>query len=248
MKWYSHKFYRQHLEDIKSFKDDNELRQAFMDWPKVMANRFDRSYPRVGILDLNDLLQEGYVGFYKSWDKLDWEMLYTRPEEEHIGMITNYLKLSIKRHIIRAIARDRETIRIPEGYYLENPYGHSHAISKYNKNIQTDIFLSRTFSSFFLIEHLDRAEEGGNYYADQLNELLNDLMDHMLSSIEKTVLKKFYGIDEAYDKPVSQARIAEYCSKSLSNIQNIKHRALKKLKEKNNLEIIEKKVENLMIN
>ena len=242
MKWYSHKFYKQHLEDMKSFKDDDELRQAFQEWPRTMANRFERSYPRVGILDLNDLLQEGYVGFYKAWDKLDWELLYTRPEEERIGMITNYLKLTIKRHIIRAIARDRETIRIPESYYRAQ----SHSNGK-QYSYQTDIFLSRTFASFFLPHVLDYSDEGGNYYADQLNELLNDLMDHMLTSIEKTVLKKFYGIDEANDKPVSQKRIAEYCSKSLSNIQNIKHRALKKLKQKENLEIIEKKVENLMI-
>ena len=244
MKWYSHTTYNQHLEDMKSFKDTCELRTAFQDWAKVMANRFDRSYPRVGILDLNDLLQEGYVGFYKAWDKLNWELLYTRPEEERPAMMTNYLKTAIKRHIIRAIARDRETIRIPENYYMENPRGYGE-FAKYNINCQTDIFLSRTFSSFFLLDHLDKADEGGNYYADELNELLNDLMDHMLNALEKTVIKMSYGIDEAYDKAQPIKRIAEYCSKSEIWIKKTKANALKKLKEKNNLEIIEKKIENI---
>lgn len=247
MKWYSHKLYNQHLEDMKSFKDTNEVRKAFQDWAKVMANRFDRSYSRIGILDLTDLLQEGYAGFYKAWDKLNWDLLYTASEDERIGMITNYLKTSIKRHIIRAIARDRETIRIPEGYYLENPMGYGEKGKKYNKNQQTDIFLSRTFASFFDPHVLEKSDEGGNYYADELNEMLNDVMEAFLNPLEKTITKMFYGIDEPYDKPANQTKIAEHCSKSISNVQNIKHRALKKLKKDNVKEIIEKKLENIVI-
>ena len=238
MKWYNHKLHRIHLNDMKSFKDENEMRGVYQSWAITVANRFERSYPRIGILNFSDLLQEGYVGFYKSWNKLNWELIESHHSDERIGMITNYLKISIKRHIVRAITRDRETIRIPEHYYMKEEHG---------RQYETDIFLSRTFSSFFLPEVLDVSDEGGDYYADLLNELLNDLMDHMLTPIEKVVIKKFYGIDEAYDKPVNQTRIAEYCSKTVSNIQNIKHRAIKKLKQEDNLKIIEKKVENLMI-
>ena len=108
---------------MKRFKDSNEMRQAYQSWIVTMANRFERTYPRIGILNFQDLMQEGYVGFYKAWDKLNWELIMSHHEDERIGMITNYIRLAIKRHVVRAIARDRETIRIPEHYYMKEEHG-----------------------------------------------------------------------------------------------------------------------------
>ena len=243
MKWYSHRAYRQHMYDMKVTKDKNELRAAYQDWAKVISNRFDRSYSRIGVLNLQDLLQEGYVGFYKAWEKLDWKLINEVIEPERIGMITNYLKLAVKRHIIRAIARDRDTIRIPEGYYLENPMGYGEKGRLYNKNQQTDIFLTRTFSSFFTPEYLDIADDHGDYINDKLNDFLNDIMETFLSSLEKTIIKMFYGIDEPYDKPRSFIRISEYCSKSEGNVRKIKQRGLDKLKQEPIKEIITNYIE-----
>ena len=241
MKWYSHRAYRQHMYDMKVTKDKNELRAAYQDWAKVISNRFDRSYSRIGVLNLQDLLQEGYVGFYKAWEKLDWKLINEVVEPERIGMITNYLKLAIKRHILRTINRDRDTIRIPDHFYIENKnYGGKYG----NKEYQTDIFLTRTFSSFFTPEYLDIADDTGDYINDRLNDFLNDIMETFLSSLEKTIIKMFYGIDEPYDKPRSQRRISEYCSKSEGNVRKIKQRGLDKLKQEEIKEIITKFIEN----
>ena len=242
MKWYSHRSYKQHLEDLKSFKDSNEVREAFMKWPQTISNRFDRAYPRVGILDLTDLLQEGYVGFYKAWEKLNWELIYSRVEPERIGMITNYVKASVKRHIIRAIARDRDTIRIPENYYSLKPMGENNwKGQKYNENMQTDIFLTRTFSSFFDESVLDQMDSSSDYISDLLNDMLNEIMDIFLTKTEKIIVKMFYGIDEPYDHKKSVIRIAEYCSMTDSNVKVTKHRAIKKLQQETTIELIENK-------
>ena len=243
MKWYSHTTYKQHLEDLKLFKDENELRQTYMSWAKTISNRFDRSYPRVGVLDLTDLLQEGYMAFYKAWEDLNWKVINAAVEPERPALITAYIKRRVHDRIVRAIARDRDTIRIPEGYYLENPMGHGERGKLYNKNQQTDIFLTRTFSSFFTPEYLDIADDGGDYVADQLNEFLNDVMDTFISSLEKTIIKMFYGMDEPYDKPRTFIRISEYCSKSETNVKVIKHRAIKKLQDENIKEIITKYID-----
>lgn len=166
---------------MKSFKDDDIMRSAYQQWAITIANRFDRSYPRIGILNFSDLIQEGYVGFYKAWGKLNWDLINSHLEEERVGMITNYLKISIKRHIVRAITRDRDTIRIPEHYYMEkHDYGNG------VKSYDTDIFLTRTFSTFEKI--IDAVDEHQGRYTDELNELLNDVMDRFLKSFEKTVL------------------------------------------------------------
>ena len=241
MKWYSHRAYRQHMYDMKVTKDKNELRAAYQDWAKVISNRFDRSYSRIGVLNLQDLLQEGYVGFYKAWERLDWKLINEVVEPERIGMITNYLKLAVKRHIIRAITNDRDTIRIPEQFYMENKnYG-----GKNNKAYQTDIFMTRTFSSFFTPEYLDIADDAGDYMNDKLNNFLNDIMNEFNTSFEKTIITKYFGIDEPYDKPKSIKRIAEYCKCSQIWIKKSKAKGLQKLQQKEVKELINNYIEKL---
>lgn len=220
---------------MKRFRDSNEMRQAYQSWVVTMANRFERTYPRIGILNFSDLLQEGYVGFYKAWDKLNWELILSHAEEERIGMITNYIKVSIKRHIIRAIARDRETIRIPEHYYMEK-WDNGSKIKEYT----TDIFLSRTFTSF---QTAIDAEYVNDYLSDEINELLHVVMEKFLKSFEKTIIMQSYGIDEAYDKPRPVKNMAEYHKVSEIWVKKTKANALKKLRDEDVKKIIEKNLQ-----
>jgi len=67
MKWYSHPTYKSHLSQMKTYKKIDPIRAPYIDWPRTMANSFERSYSRVGVLDLNDLVQEVYVSFYRAW-------------------------------------------------------------------------------------------------------------------------------------------------------------------------------------
>ena len=240
MKWYSHTTYKQHLEDLKLFKDENELRQTYMSWAKAISNRFDRSYPRVGVLDLTDLLQEGYVAFYKAWNDLNWKVINAAVEPERPALITAYIKRRVHDRIKRAIARDRDTIRIPEEYYTVRTGEHMGKMREY----QTDIFLTRTFSSFFTPEYLDIADDVGDYINDQLNDFLNDIMDTFVSPLEKLIIKMFYGIDEPYDKSKTFKRISEYYNKSEGNVRKIKQRGLDKLKQEPIKEIITNYIEN----
>ena len=48
------------------------------------------------LLDLTDLLQEGYCAFYKAWTKLNWDIIDKADEQDKPAVITNYLKLNIK--------------------------------------------------------------------------------------------------------------------------------------------------------
>ena len=238
MKWYSHATYKSHLAILKSYNRIDPMRAPYIEWPKSLANIFERSYPRIGILDLTDLLQEGYCAFYKAWNKLNWDIIDKADEQDKPAVITNYLKLNIKNGIKRAIARDRDTIRIPEAYYTEKPHGDAHG-GKYDMNYQTDIFLTRTFSSFFNNHYLDVANEISNYDNDLLNDFLNKVMNKYLTPMEKGIVCKYYGIDEPYDKKVSVAKIAEWANKSEIWVKKKKAEALKKLQNKEVKEIIE---------
>ena len=149
MNWYSHATYKSHLASLSIYDRIDALRAPYIEWPKSLANIFERSYPRIGVLDLTDLMQEGYYSFYRAWNKLDWDLINNADEAERPGIITNYLKLNIKNGIRRAIARDRDTIRIPESYYTNNPHGGAYG-GKYDDNYQIDIFLTRTLHRFLM--------------------------------------------------------------------------------------------------
>lgn len=239
MKWYSHATYKSHLKQMSIISRIDKDKAPYVEWPKSMANIFERSYPRIGVLDLTDLLQEGYFAFYRAWNKLDWVLINNASEDERPGIITNYLKLNIKNGIRRAIARDRDTIRIPESYYTMKPHGDAYG-GKYDASYQTDIFLTKTFASFFNDYYLDVADELYNYNDDMLNEFLNNIMSKTLTQIEKQVLCMYFGIDEAYDKKVPVSKIADFFNKSEIWVKKKKADALNKMKQPHVKEVIEK--------
>jgi RNA polymerase sigma factor (sigma-70 family) len=235
MKWYSHQTYKAHLANIEVYKQIDELKAPFLDWPKSIANIFDRSYPRIGILDLTDLIQEANIAFINAWDKLDWELIDKQKDEgDKTAIITNYLKTFIKTKIQRAIARDRETIRLPENKYNER-----------DPMKQTDIYLTKTFASFFESHLLDVPDEPYGYEQEQVNEILNTEMDRVLTSVEKQVVCMFFGIDQANDVKKPLKEIARWFGKSEIWAKKIKANALTVLKLPENSKVIEKKVLNV---
>ena len=233
MEFYSHKTYKNHLAQMERYKQTDELRGPYLDWAKSIANIFDRSYPRIGILSLNDLVQEGYVAFLKAWPKLDQELLDKQSDnDKRIAVITNYIKMNVKNGIRRAIASDRDTIRIPENHY-----------NKPDALKTQDIFLTQTFSSFFESHLLDIPDEPYEYEQEKLNEILVDHMQNNLSSVERQIVSMFYGIDEAYDVKKSIKFIANWFGKSEAWVKLIKGEAMKKLKSDDSKAFLGKKLD-----
>ena len=238
MKWYNQKAYKQHIKDLKYLDLDDKRKKLCFEFVNSVANSFPREYNRIGILDVNDLIQYGYCGLLESWDKLNWDRVFELNPSDQQAMIWKFIKNGIKYKILHGIARDRDTIRIPQAYYID----------WHKKNTDytydMDIFLTQTFSSFFNNEYLDVVDDSGNYIADQLNSYLNDVMETFLAPLEKLVIKMFYGFDEPYDRPVAQARIAKEFNKSTDNIKKIKQRGMDKLKQNTVKELIEKFIYN----
>ena len=123
------------------------------------------------------------------------------------------------------------------------PHGDAYG-GKYDEVYQTDIFLTKTFASFFNSYYLDVADEPYNYDQEKLNDFLDDVMDKHLEPIEKQVLKAFYGIDEPYDNKASVATIADRFFRSDIWVKKVKANALKKMKQPHVKEIIEKYLQN----
>ena len=239
MKWYNHRLHKQHIEDLKYFKLDDKRKEYCFKFVAHVANSFPREYPRIGILNLSDLIQYGYLGLIESWEKLDWNRVLKVPENERQAMVWRFIKNGIKYRILHGISADRETVRIPQAYYIK---WHDEN-SKYSYNM--DIFLSQTFSSFFNADYLDFVDEGGNYTADEINDFLDKIMDENLSYFEKNVLKAYFGIDEPFDNKKPVREIAKNSGKSEIWIKKTKGKALAKLQKDNIKEIIKNFIEKL---
>lgn len=237
MEFYSHKTYKAHILNMVRYKEIDELRGPYLDWCNSIANIFNRSYPRIGILSLNDLVQEGYTSFLKAWPNLDKKLLDKQTtDDKRVAIITNYMKLNIKSGIRRAVAMDRDTIRIPENHY-----------NKKDKLKSQDIFLTQTFSSFFESHLLDIPDQPYGYEQEQLNEILVNHMQNNLNSVERQVVSMFYGIDEANDIKKSIKSIASWFGKSEAWVKLAKGEAMNKLKEADSKAILAKKLDDAEI-
>ena len=243
MKWYNHKVYRAHKADLKMVEkringsyDMRNVEHIFK-YVEDVARQFERSYSRIGVMDLNDVLQEGYAELLYAWTKLDWEDI--EKSDNPAGQRWAYLKLSIKRGMIRSIMDNRSSIRIPRRYYDSD----SHLTYKGKKyEYQTDIFLSSTFTQMFGDDYFDAVDDVTSWDNDRLNEFLNDLMDTIMTFREKDILKKMYGMDEHLDKKVSVNEIRDYYKLSERQVTRVKNTALSKLIL--NKEIIERFIDN----
>lgn len=236
MNWYSHKTYKQHLIDLDYLNLDDERKELCLKFVRQVANGFERSYSRVGVLDLTDLIQEGYAAALHSWKTLDMEKINDLPIEadndEQIAVIWNYIRLAIKHGIGNAIKKYRDGIRIPKQYFSEEWQG---------REYQTDIFLTKTFAAFFNESYMELlAYQGESYQNEKLNEFLNDIMEEHLDHMTMTVIKMVYGMDEPFEVSKPFKSISDWIRKPPATVRKIKQRGIDKLKEEEVIIKIEK--------
>ena len=193
-----------------------------------VARQFSTSDQASGVLNINDLLQEGYKGLIEAVDKIQETRLadYT----DHEKTLQVFLYKRIKGAIRRSIDINRGDIRIPEHKLNE--------IRKDNgKNKQmVALFFNSIFLSFdnkpddeestvFQIE-----DKSKPYNIDILNKYLLSLMRMHLDDREYEVLRLSYGLD---CNKLSAKKIAEKLnitgSANYVRVSQIKRDALDKL-------------------
>jgi|TARA_R110002050_G_scaffold281944_1_gene429583 RNA polymerase sigma factor (sigma-70 family) len=201
MKKYNIKNYVRHKEDIKlsmpanksyGFYSRNELVIKFMPLVENISRKFATSQEASGVMSILDIMQEGYVNLIKAVDKIDWEKATDSDDLE--TTLKSFLAKRIRGGIRRAIDKNRGTMRIPE-----------HKINEIRKNGGKDKkMVEMFFNSIFLSIDAKPSNEDMVYQipdkSDPYNEtLLNayilSLLNKHLTSDEKFVLNKSYGLD-----------------------------------------------------
>jgi len=90
----------------------DDLINMFLPLVENIAKKFSTADQASGILDINDLIQEGSIGLIMSVDKIDWDKINTSENQEQT--IKSFLSKRIKGRIRYAINVYRGTMRIPE--------------------------------------------------------------------------------------------------------------------------------------
>ena len=208
------KIYSIHLKDMEIL-DKTVLYEHYLSEVGKLANKIPKEYARVGIMDLNDLIQECYVAFIGGWEDLDWEWIEGLDTEDREAAIWGYLKRRIISKVKREINNKRKGIRIPE-YLLDQ-----------ESSAQVYEVL---FPDFFKDEFQKAAAESAisMWDIEQLAIGLEVLMNETLNFKERDILNRFYGIDQERE---SQAKIAIFYKTSASYIGVTKARAIKKMQE-----------------
>lgn len=185
--------YKNDLEkSIEIHKDD--LRVQYLPLVETIARRFSTDQKYIGILDINDLIQEGSIGLCLAIRNIEQDILDEAEDPE--ATLVSFLSKRIKGTIRRAINNYRNNMRIPESemYKLkkQKDEGGLEEEEKYITQFLQAIFLQ-----------LDNMNENGISYMEQIanpesEPILNDELEVMIKKFlnekEQVVIKRSYGI------------------------------------------------------
>ena len=210
--------------------DKNQLIARFLPLVENLARKFSTSQQAIGVMTINDLIQEGCYGLCAGVSRIDWETINEAKDKEKT--LKSFLSKRIKGAIRRGIDSNRGSMRIPE-----------HKLNEIRKDFGEDkkaveLFFNSVFTS--LDEGTPEQQsmaynipDAKGYNKVLLAAYLKGLMLQYLNPREFQVLRLSYGLD---CEKHSAKEIAEILgikgSSSYVRISQLKKKAITKLIEK----------------
>ena len=91
MKNFNKKIYSLNMQDAVNLK--SSIPFDYFKMASNIANSFSKEYAAIGVLDLNDLTQEGYLALLISWRNIKWKIINDiKDKVEKQKAISKYLK------------------------------------------------------------------------------------------------------------------------------------------------------------
>lgn len=240
MKNYNVKNYARYKQDLKRSSaaveglmwdeyDREDLIIKNMPMVESIAHKFNTAQQASGILNLEDLIQEGNKGLVQGVDRLDWEILDESSDIQ--ASIKSFLSKRIKGSIRRAIDINRGSIKIPEYKLIQ--------IRKDNGKDEklTSLFFNSVFDSLDKSissddDFIDPPDESSEYNLELLSGYLLSLINKFLNKDEAEILRLFYGLNTDKMPAKEIAKLLNFESKNaFVRISQIKKKAIDKLSE-----------------
>ena len=208
----------------------NQLIERFLPLVENLARKFATSQQAIGVMTINDLIQEGFYGLCAGVDRINWDTINEAKDKEKT--LKSFLSKRIKGAIRRGIDSNRGSMRIPE-----------HKLNEIRKDFGEDkkaveLFFNSVFTS--LDDGTPEQQAAAynipdvkSYNKEWLSAYLKALMLQHLNPKEYQVLRLSYGLD---CEKHSAKDIAEILgikgSSSYVRISQLKKLAIDKLIEK----------------
>ena len=169
MKNFNKKIYSLNMQTTASIKSNIPF--EYFKMATNIANSLSKEYAAIGVLDLNDLTQEGYLALLISWHNIKWKIINNiKNKVEKQKAISKYLKKSIKGIISDRIKTNADGVKKPIKGIWDNK----------TKTSRTDVFgfLSILFPNWFDNNVLTLIEdEVYDYDYEQLGNYLEIWLD-----------------------------------------------------------------------
>jgi len=220
MKNFNKKIYALNQSTTANIK--HEIPSNYFKMAAKIANSFSKEYSAIGVLNINDLSQEGYYALLKSWSNINWDLINSLDSElDKNKAISKYLNISIKGLVGDEIKKNADGSKKPIKGIWNN---------KDKKRYSTGFgFITVLFPQWFDNDVLAVMEdEIYDYDYEKLGEFLKGWL---LKYVPKyhIMLEMFYGLDDVYSKPKKIKDIAAYFSMNIENVKKQKQRLLAKL-------------------
>ena len=239
MKFYNVQNYIRYKEDMKQYMNRVDLTQVwdeytrdelivkFLPLVENLARKFSTAQQASGVMNINDLIQEGSKGLIQAVDKIIWDTVLEAEDPEK--RLKSFLSKRIKGAIRRAVDINRGTMRIPE-----------HKINEIRKDNGEDrqaieMFFNSVFTSLdALIDDssttYDVPDDVKSYNPDLLTSYLMSLLHVHLTDKEAEVIILSYGLhcDKLSAKEIA-AKLDIRGDSAYVRVSQLKRQAIDKL-------------------
>lgn len=221
MKNFNKKIFSLNISSLQKVK--SEIPKKYFNLAINIANSFSKEYSSIGIMNINDLIQEASYALVKSWKNINWEYINSIEDPlDRKKSVTNYLKKSIKGLVKDEIKKNMDGTKKPIKGVWDNE----------TKTRRTDMFgfLSILFPNWFDNNVLTLIEdEVYDYDYEQLGQYIETWLAKHVPK-HATMLLMLFGIDDVYSKPKTIAEIANKFMMKPEAVRKQKERLIKKLK------------------
>ena len=223
MKNFNKKIYSLNIASLNDLTKNSNIPIDYYKMATKIANSFSKEYAAIGIMNINDLNQEGYYALLRSWKNIDWKYINSLETQlDKNKAINKFLSISIKGLINDQIKMNADGSAKPIKGIWNN---------EDKKRYSTGFgFVSVLFPNWFDTGTLAILEdEIYDHDYDKLGEYLEGWLKTYVPK-HWVMMSMFYGLDDIYSKPKKMIDIARFFGTNVESVKKQKQRLLKKLK------------------
>jgi hypothetical protein len=208
----------------RSSKPNCEIPFEYFKMAHNIANSMPKSYSSIGVMNLNDLIQEANYALIKSYNSINWDYINTLETELDKRKATSkYLSKSIGGMLRDEVNKNVDGMKKPIKGIWNN---------KDKKRVKNGFdYLSILFPQWFDTSTLNMVdEEVYDFDYEKLGEYFDDWLIRHLPKYHLMV-KMFFGLDDIFSKPKKISEIAAFFGMPMEACKKQKQRLIKKLKQ-----------------